>query len=137
MPCKKECVPYTLLQCSLLNSTSWKLFQISNCGVCSSWYSIHLPKSPTDGPLIAAEVNTLCTPVYLCTLRREPQTREHMFSVSATLEATWECMCVCTISTPNAPCPPSVVTANRWNIFQCVEKPFMPFSISFLHKVTI
>lgn len=37
---------------------------------------MHLPKSPVDGPLIAAEVKTLCTPVpvYLCTLRREPQT---------------------------------------------------------------
>lgn len=124
------------------------------CRVCTSWHSRHLPKSPLDGHLVAAAVNALYTPapVYLCIPGRGPQTRVHVFSVSAApiLEAVpmcvsaedVECLSVCSIDTPalssllglcqpigGKPCSFSlrVLLKVLLYLFPYVEKPLCPF----------
>lgn len=40
-PQKNGHAAYFSIACSLLTNTSWRWFQISKCGVCTSGHSIH------------------------------------------------------------------------------------------------
>ena len=126
-PTKNGCVPWPLLQLVLFAAQYiLEIVPDRKCRVCTSWHSRHLPKSPLDGHLVAAAVNAVYTPapVYLCIPGRGPQTRVHVFSVSAApiLEAVpvcvsaedIECLSVCSIDTPGTLQSPRAVPADRW-----------------------